>query len=71
MLREALEDGPNNHDQRACHDRPTSTKALVEPRSDRNSKNGTELVARRDESKEGGLDGGLTIVIHIAVAEIC
>jgi hypothetical protein len=51
MLRKALENGTNDHDYRACHDAPPSSPALIAVGRNGNRKNGTELVAGRDEAE--------------------
>jgi len=56
MLGEALKDSSNAHDQGTEHDGQAPSILLVEPRGNGYSKNGTELVARRNESKKIGLD---------------
>lgn len=42
---ETLEDCPDNHDDRAKHDGPSSSKALIEHRDKWKRQNGTEGIA--------------------------
>jgi hypothetical protein len=70
MLGKSLEDSSNAHDRRTCHNGPSSSIRLVEPGRNRNSENGTKLVAGRDESEKSRFDARLVILIKVAVAEI-
>jgi hypothetical protein len=59
VLCEALQEGADNHDAGACHDSCTPSIFLIEPWSYRDGKNGSKLVARRDETKHCWPDIGL------------
>jgi hypothetical protein len=71
VLCEALQDGANAHDQRPHHDGHAPSKPLVEPRSNRDGNNGSELVTGRDESKQRWPDVGLLgLWADVAIAKV-
>lgn len=70
MLREALDDGPNDHDHRADHDRPPPSPPLRYVWSDRDPENRSKLVARVDETEKTRLDGVFAILVDAAAAKI-
>jgi hypothetical protein len=70
MLGEPLQNGPYAHDDRTQHDRPPPSEALVEPRSNGDSENGTELVAGRHEAEESGLDVPFAFGIFETIAKV-
>ena len=70
MLREALENGTRNHNEGPNHDGPSSTEALVKPRRKGHTKDGAELVAGVDESKQTRLNCIFTLLIDAATTEV-
>lgn len=70
MLGETLENGADNHDDGAKHDGPSSTVAVGKPGGNGDSKDGTELVARVDESKQTGLDGVVAIFVRATLTQV-
>jgi hypothetical protein len=72
MLSKALQECAEDHDQRAAHDGRSPAVLLVVPWRNRNSKNGAELVARRDEAENTGLNIRLVgLWVYVTIAEIC
>jgi hypothetical protein len=72
VLREALNESTNHHDQRATHDGRSPAKLLVVPWRNGHGENGTELVAGRDESEDAGLDVGLAgLGVLVPIAKVC
>ena len=70
MLREALDNGTHNHDERTYHNGPSATEALVEPRRKGHTKDGAELVAGVDEAKQTRLNRIVALVIDAATTEV-
>jgi len=70
MLRKALNDSPEDHNTRAQHNRPPSTKSLVEPWSNWDGKDRSELIARRNKSEKRRLDGILACSIFVTLTKI-
>jgi hypothetical protein len=70
MLRETLEDGADDHDQGTTHNAPPTTPALIAVGSNGDCENGSELIARGDESKQSGLNGIIAVFVQITISEI-
>lgn len=70
MLREALDDGPNDHDHRADHDRPPPSPPLRYVWSDGDPEDGSKLVARVDEAEKTRFDLVFTILTDATAAKI-
>jgi hypothetical protein len=72
VLSETLQEGADDHDPRAQHDGPSTTKAVGEPGSDGHGEDGSELVARVDEAEQARLDGEFfLLLIPSSVTEVC
>lgn len=70
MLGKSLQDGARDHDDRTNKDGHASAIALVQPWGDRNSEDGTKLVAGRHETNNIRVDGRLIILVLVAIAKV-
>lgn len=70
MLGKALNNRADNHDQRPEHDGPPTSIAMGKPRCNWDSKDGTKLVARVDESEQARFDGICAIFVHAPLAKV-
>ena len=65
-----MEQGADDHDEGSGHDRPSPAKTLIHPRGKRHGENGTELVAGRNETEKGRLNGPFAFGILMARPEV-
>jgi len=70
MLGETLKDSSEDHDQRAGHDTPPSTPALIAVGSNRDGEDRTELVAGGDKSEERWPDRPVAVFVNVSITEI-
>ena len=67
MLRGALQDRAEDHDQGPRHDRPASAVAVGKPGDDRDTEDGAELVAGAHETEQARLNGEYPFVIRLDI----
>lgn len=70
VLSKALKKRTENHDAGAEHDRPPSSVTVRKPWGNRDSEDGSELVARVHEAEKTGLDSIGALGILAAVTEV-
>lgn len=71
MLGETLQNGTDSLDQRTDHDGPAATKALGEPRRDRDGKNRAKLVAGVNKAQQVRLNAVVALSILVPISEVC
>lgn len=70
VLREALEQRTNDHDERTQHDAPAPAESLCEPGRYRHTQDRPQLVRRVDEPEQAGFDGEFALVICTTAAKV-